>query len=508
MRGDDGRVQLEGPIPRAKRWSFGLSLRRSWLDLLLKEVAERQGLALRVAPRYRDGYGLVEYHGKGEKLSLRAYGSKDEVIVFDDEHSGADATEVGRFQFEYGFERLQAVYEKKIDDGAELASLLAFGRNDLVLVADEQSIAQRSWPIAFRHEFRFKPHRIVDVNVGFDFLTSPYELRIRTRAMGMLVPMEDGALRSIDATFGAYVETPIRPLPRAAIIPGFRVDYTPLYEIASTDPRLMLRYDLVQRPDRKWGRRITAKAGAGLYHQAMPIILRFWDDDAMPKPERAQQYALGLEQELSSHLDWSVEGFFINRDQLVTGDTEPDGSVRAENEGRGDTLGFESFLRYHSHERFFGWVAYTLSRTKRRIPQEEERFPANFDQTHNLIVVGSVDIGRGWRTGARFRYVTGNPFTDIARPPRTSSLFDAQTGLYVQQYTSPNAERFPDAYQLDVRLDKEWQFRRWALTTYLDVRNATNHRIVDYFEYNYDFTQRAEVQGLPVLPSLGVRGEF
>ena len=503
----DGRVQLEGPVPGAKRWSFGLSLRRSWLDVLLKEIANRYRLTLEVAPRYHDDYGLVEYHGKDEKLSLRVYGSKDEVIAIDDELS-TDAAEVGRFQLEYGFERLQAVYEKKIDDHAELHSMLAFGRDNLALIADEERIVQRSWPIAFRHELRFRPHPLVDVNVGFDFLTAPYELRIRERSMGVLAPADDDTLRSVDATFGAYVETPIHPTPRATVIPGFRVDYTPLYEIASTDPRLTVRYDLVQRPTQKWGRRVTAKAGAGLYHQAMPIIYRFWDDDAMPRPERAQQYSVGLEEELSRHIDWSVEGFFINRDQLVTGDTEPDGTLRVENEGTGDTLGFESFLRYHSHDRFFGWVAYTLSRTLMRVPQEEERFPSDFDQTHNLIVVGSVDIGRGWRAGGRFRYVTGNPFTDIARLPRTPSLFDAQTGQYVAQYTSPNAERFPDVYQLDVRLDKRWQFGRWALTTYLDVRNATNHRVVDYFEYNYDFTQREEVQGLTVLPSLGVRGEF
>jgi hypothetical protein len=88
------------------------------------------------------------------------------------------------------------------------------------------------------------------------------------------------------------------------------------------------------------------------------------------------------------------------------------------------------------------------------------------------------------------------------------SLFDGQTGNSVPQYTSINGARMPDVHQLDLRVDKRWDFRHWALTLYLDVRNVYNHRIVDYYEYNWDYTRRAAVQGLPLLPNLGIKGEI
>jgi hypothetical protein len=63
-------------------------------------------------------------------------------------------------------------------------------------------------------------------------------------------------------------------------------------------------------------------------------------------------------------------------------------------------------------------------------------------------------------------------------------------------------------HQLDVRIEKNWQFRAWRLMAYLDVWNAYNHAAVEDYVYNYDFTRRAPQTGLPIVPSLGVRGEF
>ena len=505
----DGHLSLEAPVPRARGWSFAVSARRSWLDFLLKAVMKESGLQLEVAPRYFDGYSLVEYEDDDQKLSLRAYGSNDEIIALTDELGGVeDVTDVGRFQLEYGFERLQAVYSRKLGGDVTYESMLGLGRNRFTLYMDDFTVRERSWPFVFRHEVETPLLPRVDANVGLDFITSPYKLLVEVPPGEALTPVERYEIESTDATFGVYAELPVRPTERSAIVPGFRLDYTPSFEEATFDPRLLARYDLVKRPDRSWLRRTTVKAAAGLYHQAPPIVLRLVDDDVEVKSLRARQYSLGLEQEISAHLDWSLEGFFIDRDHLFSGRSNPDGSSAVENRGTGDTIGLESFLRFHSHDRFFGWFAYTLSRSMERTPPAEDRSPPNFDQTHHLILVASVDIGRGWRTGARFRYVTGNPFTDIVPSPFSPSLFDGGTGNYVGQYSAPNALRFPDVHELDLRVDKKWQYKHWALSTYLDVRNVYNHRIVDFYQYNYDYTERRAVQGLPILPSLGVRGEF
>jgi hypothetical protein len=63
-------------------------------------------------------------------------------------------------------------------------------------------------------------------------------------------------------------------------------------------------------------------------------------------------------------------------------------------------------------------------------------------------------------------------------------------------------------HQLDIRIDKQWRFNGWSMRTYLDVQNAYNRTNPEGIAYNYNFSQ-SRVQGfLPIIPSIGIRGEF
>jgi hypothetical protein len=66
----------------------------------------------------------------------------------------------------------------------------------------------------------------------------------------------------------------------------------------------------------------------------------------------------------------------------------------------------------------------------------------------------------------------------------------------------------PLFHQLDVRIDKRWQFKSWALSTYLDVQNAYNHPAAESFVYNFDYSRRSYQTGIPIIPSIGLRGEL
>jgi TonB family protein len=504
----EGRAMVQGPIPGARRWSFAVSARKSWLDFVMKQAVKQTDLYLERAPRYYDGYVMADYRGEKERFSLRAIASRDELAVLVQERAAEDVTEVGRFEYEYGFERLQAVYQKDVSESLSLSSMLGVGRDYITLIANSLHFKQRSVPIAFRHEFRGKPASWLDLNVGVDLLTAPYSLDINIPQQDALVPSKTKTLHGTDATFGVFTEAVLRPSERIEVLPGARVDHSPLFSETTVSPRLLARYRLVDRPGAPWFTRTTLKAGAGLYHQAPPILVRYFDDRTNQHSLRTQQYSVGFEQELVSHLDLSAEGFLIDRKRLFSVDPDDEGSSHIGNRGTGKSVGLEAFLRYHSNQRFFGWVAYTMMRSVERDSPEDPEHPAQFDQRHNLILVGSLDLGRGWRIGARFRYVSGNPVTDIVSPPRAPSVFDGQTGNVVPQYTNVNAARMPDVHQLDLRLDRRFDYRLWALTVYLDIRNVYNHRVVDYYAYNWDFTKREAVQGLPLLPNLGVKGEF
>jgi len=180
-----------------------------------------------------------------------------------------------------------------------------------------------------------------------------------------------------------------------------------------------------------------------------------------------------------------------------------DGSNGFSNLGEGYVYGTETMVRWKPGGRFFGWIAYTMSRAVRRNAPDEVAHVYDYDQTHNLTVLGSYDIGRGWRIGGKFRYVTGNPYT-----PCEGGVLNAAAGSYECIQGQVNSRRIPAFHQLDVRIDKMWKFRDWQLTAYLDVQNAYNRANAEGVGYNYRYTTQEWQTGLPIIPSLGVKGEF
>ena len=46
------------------------------------------------------------------------------------------------------------------------------------------------------------------------------------------------------------------------------------------------------------------------------------------------------------------------------------------------------------------------------------------------------------------------------------------------------------------------------LSAYLDVQNVYNSQNTEAIQYNFNYTARQYITGLPILPSIGIRGEF
>ena len=127
----------------------------------------------------------------------------------------------------------------------------------------------------------------------------------------------------------------------------------------------------------------------------------------------------------------------------------------------------------------------------------------DFDQTHIFAAAGNVMLGKGWEIGAVMRFVSGNPET-----PVTGSFFNTNTNSYTPVYGRVNSTRAPSFNRLDVRFQKTWKFSSWQLAAYLDIQNTYNAKNIESTSYSYDYRQRANVRGLPIIPIIGVRGEL
>jgi hypothetical protein len=161
-------------------------------------------------------------------------------------------------------------------------------------------------------------------------------------------------------------------------------------------------------------------------------------------------------------------------------------------------------VRARIGDRFFGWIAYTLMRSERRdLPGGSWR-PFDYDQTHNLTIVASANLGSGWEVGLRFRYVTGRPTT--APMP---SLYDADQFRWIGIPGSYNGERLPDFHQLDLRVEKRWRVRnRVLIGVYLELINAYFAQNVEGWEYADDGVHRVPIASMPIVPNFGLRGEL
>jgi hypothetical protein len=263
-------------------------------------------------------------------------------------------------------------------------------------------------------------------------------------------------------------------------------------------------------------------AGGGMYQQppAFPVALPGIDTFALQLGlQRAYQGSAGLEAKMPQAITLTLTGFYqkftnIN-DVVIDFGPQPCTSPPPESltgalavvtrQLNGQAYGLEMLLRRHEG-RFTGWIAYTLSRSERYYSCGLR--PADFDQTHVLNVVTQVRLPWNLLVGARFFFSTGRPFTQVD----AAALSDPS---YVPLR---NNQRFDNYVQLDLRIDREWIFRRWAFAAFIEAVNVTYSQTVYGVSYPKDMladgttiTRYDQPHALGirwVLPSVGVRGRF
>ena len=164
-------------------------------------------------------------------------------------------------------------------------------------------------------------------------------------------------------------------------------------------------------------------------------------------------------------------------------------------------------LRHNPVGRFFGWVSMSIIRSERRDPATLRWRPFDFDQTYVLTIVGSYDLGKGFEIGARGRWATGYPRTPVASASASNAYNDLGYGdRYQPRFGTINSSRIPNFYQIDVRATKRFKFGKDSnLELYLDVQNVTNHSNPEEVVYNFNYSKKSYITGLPILPVFGAK---
>ena len=521
----DASLLIEGPI--TENLSFAVSGRRSYYDTFLKFVIPEDTVDIVAAPVYYDYQAWLTYKGlTNSKLELFVYGSSDRVELLlpeGDPQGNADFQTTG-VDFANGFQRAQLRWTYRPPGKIKNDLMVSFGQNDTSFELSENLFFLATFSqLQLRNELSMQLRDNVEVRVGADLqvgnVSFEFEIprfsndgndrgndRDGSGSGGRPNFGRDGAEGNRSSPFlnpAFYAEADIKLWDRLQVIPGVRLDYFGQLAEASISPRVVARLDLP--------RNVALKGGAGYFTQ--PSNPGSTDPD-LGNPnltfEKAYQYSLGTEWKPLEYLEFGVTGFYRDSFDLTSNTSEftvdDDGNTRPlifSNEGEGRAYGAEFLLRHYPNNRFFGWVAYTLSKSERRNIETRQWQPYRFDQRHILTVLGGYNLPYGFDISARFRLVSGNPYT-----PTVGGAYNVEEDQYSPVYGTPFSARNPTFRQLDLRLDKKWVFETWILGAYLDVLNVTNTDNAEGQRFNYDYTQQAPVLGLPILPTLGVNAKF
>ena len=523
----DGSFLIEGPI--TDKISILATARRSFICDIMEWATKKYSddLGMTVASFYWDYVLRTDVTlSKNNSFYLTLFGSSDSMtIIMPDMRYGSKeiAEKTNQFGMNTTFNMGLAGWNCIFNDhwSNNLRYSLTSGRDDMspfgFMSAHDDYITHY-----IRDQLSWKKNDKLTINGGADVELTNYDMDLKIPDMSGVI-QHDKNDDWLFGVVGAYCNFEWKPLQSLMIIPGLRYDYFPELDYEgsiipefwnysayddlkgiSGEPsvRLNMRYQI----DKKH----TVKASIGNYSQTPQpvgqVIHKTWGDPTFPAT-KAAHYVLGHEWQITDIISSDVQAYFNQQWDIPVYGTNADaasGSADLWTKGEGRMYGLEIMLRHLKTEHFFGWIAYTLSRTERYNKATGKWDLYDKDQTNNVQVLGSWHLKKEWDLGFRMRYVTGNPTT-----PVIGRELDENSQYFYPVYGETNSDRVDPFFQLDLRADKKFVFDKWIYSFYIDLQNISYFFYKSpEFEYWDDFYK--EKQTVTSYPMLGVgwKAEF
>ncbi len=201
----------------------------------------------------------------------------------------------------------------------------------------------------------------------------------------------------------------------------------------------------------------------------------------------SNQAIMGFEYLPKEKLSFTVEGFYKHYDNyplsVVEGislaskgtDFGQVGDEAVVSDGFGRAYGVEFLFKALDYNNFNATVTYTLFRSEFSDVNDQLR-SSSWDNRQLVNLIASYRTPGSWNFAARWRYLGGRPYSPIDMDLSTlAASWDIRNQAYVD-YDNYNALRLPSTNQLDIRIDKEFYFKKFVLNLYVDVQNVLNKK--------------------------------
>ena len=524
---------VEGPI--SEKWSvLGTARRSHFGELLQWAMRKTDSRGISIAPFYWDYVVRADFRPNDKNhITFSSFSSNDSLaVIFEKAGTGMTGND------EIGEQAKNALTMRTFFNinGINWTSKFTDNLENFATIKSEyikESFGAMGWA---RSETMIRGFRYKD-NLGWQFVENT-KMNFGVDGfwgladLNMVMPSGDGTMnrRKIEdwrfARTGVYTNFEIKPIERWLIVPGVRYDYYfELQHAGSVVPEFWDYGESVRKgpsgePSFRLSTRFNLtdehliKGAIGTYNQSPKpmgqVIDSVWGNPDLPATNAAH-YVLGYEWQITDLISLDLQGYInrqwniprmANYSDLKNAESAEDIKMYYSDE-KGRSRGIEILLRHNQNEKFFGWIAYTLSLSERKTPNSDDWYVYSYDQTHNLQLLASYKLPRLWEIGGRFRYTTGNPRNTIV-----STEYDL-TYNGVWSFSERRNERMDPFIQFDFRVEKKWLFKKTALTAYWDIQNLS------YFIYKSpemtfydDFYMEKQVISMPIIPSFGVRYDF
>ncbi len=495
---------LEGAINETS--SFLVSARYSYIGQVLKAAAnEMETTTLTTAPTFYDFTGIYNNQiNANNKFKTTFVLSSDELELIVNKAFADDPALRGRLSNTTDFFRVIPQMITQLGPDHKMDNSLGFGKDKLIVNIGTNYLNVDSDVISQRSEVISKWSETYKTFLGLDNQWTNTNVRINLPTEGTVggvpTPFSAGEEQRFTAQvsqyqLGAYLRQEIKIFEDSnwTFLPNLRVDQFSLSDSSELQPRLQIRY--------QWDSSLLLRASVGRYAQApLPQETSKEYGNESLKPLSAMHYTAGFSKDFKNGSNQGFEVtnnyFYKTLDNLVF----PDIVSRYANSGTGTIYGAEVQAKYRK-DKWSSQLVYTFLNSKRTIPGFGTQ-PSEFDQTHNLNLIGSYTTAR-WTFGGRFRFVTGLPYT-----PVIGATYDSNNDVFIPAAGTIFSQRFDSFQQFDLRIDRKFIYDKWILNVYFDVQNLLNRKNTQSIEYSYDFKNQENVAGLPILPTFGVKGEF
>lgn len=370
--------------------------------------------------------------------------------------------------------------------------------------------------VGVRFEFEFTPSQKYKMLWGANVVRHRFKPSILTIEQKIGVNennemLSAGILPALESS--AYIENRIKLFQNVNVNAGLRVSNYAIQDTAylSLEPRFLAK---IQLPHKQ-----SVSVAYAAMQQNVNVITAGLDmpvDYWLPAtqniaPSYSQQLSVAYSLPVFRQKAFlTVEGFYKKMDNLISlaggsyglgaGD---EWEQEIETGGNGGAYGIE-FLVEKKFGDYTGWVGYTLSKTERQFPDQNngEKFPFTFDRRNDISAVCSYQINEHIDISATWVYGTGNATTlavghhQIINDNSVGSGYDGDFQLEEALiYGDKNSFRMRDYHRLDVGVNfkkkKQKGERVWNVSVYnLYCRNNPYYYFWDY-ERIYD--SRGEV---------------